>query len=305
MKNKVIALCGPTASGKSAIGLELAEETGNSIICMDSMQIYKGMDIGTAKPTKEEQSRRPHYMLDVVSPFESYSAAQYAEDVFPLLDRLSLPILIGGTGLYLNAVSTDMEFGYDRGDEKIREKYEQIAAEMGNEYVHSLLEKADPEAAQKLHINDLRRVIRALEVYEVTGKPFSSQRAKDMYASNGGYDFRIFALSMDRERLYRRINDRVDVMMNDGLYEEVESLKRDGITKDLQSMQGIGYKEILEVLEGTASLDDTVDLIKQRSRNYAKRQLTWFRRDPRVHWLDMDRLSVRGAIDLIRKEAEI
>ncbi|MBO2517637.1 MAG: tRNA (adenosine(37)-N6)-dimethylallyltransferase MiaA [Clostridiales bacterium] len=305
MKNRIIVLCGPTASGKSAAGLELADRFGSSIICMDSMQIYKGMDIGTAKPSKEEQERCAHYMLDVVSPFENYSAAQYAADAFPLLDSLSLPVMIGGTGLYLNAVSTDMEFGFDRGDESVRTKYEQMAAEHGNGFVHSLLEQKDPAAAQKLHINDLRRVIRALEVFELTGKPFSSQRAGDMYRSNNRYDFHIFALSMDRERLYHRINIRVDEMMKNGLYEEVEGLRKEGVTADLQSMQGIGYKEILEVMDGRSSLDSAVDLIKQRSRNYAKRQLTWFRRDPRVNWLDMDQLNVSQALDVIREKADI
>ncbi len=305
MKKKVIVITGPTASGKSEAALILAKAVNGTIICMDSMQIYRGMDIGTAKPTAEEQSICPHRMFDVASPFENYSAARYASEAQEWVDRTEFPILVGGTGLFLNAISTDMEFGYAVSDPKIREKYENIAKNEGNEYLHSLLEKEDPLSALRLHPNDTRRVIRALEVLELTGKPFSSQKATDPYRTKEGYDYRIFAFSRERSALYARIDKRVDIMMQAGLENEVEHLICDlGIPDTAQSMQGIGYKELIPVLRGEQTKENAVSLIKQRSRNYAKRQLTWFRRDPRVHWIDADSTEPAEAAKLIQRSSE-
>lgn len=305
MKKKVIVITGPTASGKSEAALILAKAVNGTIICMDSMQIYRGMDIGTAKPTAEEQSICPHRMFDVASPFENYSAARYASEAQEWVDRTEFPILVGGTGLFLNAISTDMEFGFAVSDPKIREKYENIAKNEGNEYLHSLLEKADPLSALRLHPNDTRRVIRALEVLELTGKPFSSQKATDPYRTKEGYDYRIFAFSRERSALYARIDKRVDIMMQAGLENEVEHLICDlGVPDTAQSMQGIGYKELIPVLRGEQTKENAVSLIKQRSRNYAKRQLTWFRRDPRVHWIDADSTEPAEAAKLIQRSSE-
>lgn len=305
MKKKVIIITGPTASGKSEAALILAKAVNGTIICMDSMQIYRGMDIGTAKPTAEEQSICPHRMFDVASPFENYSAARYASEAQEWVDRTEFPILVGGTGLFLNAISTDMEFGYAVSDPKIREKYENIAKNEGNEYLHSLLEKADPLSALRLHPNDTRRVIRALEVLELTGKPFSSQKATDPYRTKEGYDYRIFAFSRERSALYARIDKRVDIMMQAGLENEVEHLICDlGVPDTTQSMQGIGYKELIPVLRGEQTKENAVSLIKQRSRNYAKRQLTWFRRDPRVHWIDANSTEPAEAAKLIQRSSE-
>ena len=305
MKKKVIVITGPTASGKSEAALILAKAVNGTIICMDSMQIYRGMDIGTAKPTAEDQSICPHRMFDVASPFENYSAARYASEAQEWVDRTEFPILVGGTGLFLNAISTDMEFGYAVSDPKIREKYENIAKNEGNEYLHSLLEKADPLSALRLHPNDTRRVIRALEVLELTGKPFSSQKATDPYRTKEEYDYRIFAFSRERSALYARIDKRVDIMMRAGLENEVEHLIRDlGVPDTAQSMQGIGYKELIPVLRGEQTKENAVSLIKQRSRNYAKRQLTWFRRDPRVHWIDADSTEPAEAAKLIQRSSE-
>ena len=305
MKKKVIVITGPTASGKSEAALILAKAVNGTIICMDSMQIYRGMDIGTAKPTAEDQSICPHRMFDVASPFENYSAARYASEAQEWVNRTEFPILVGGTGLFLNAISTDMEFGYAVSDPKIREKYENIAKNEGNEYLHSLLEKADPLSALRLHPNDTRRVIRALEVLELTGKPFSSQKATDPYRTKEEYDYRIFAFSRERSALYARIDKRVDIMMRAGLENEVEHLIRDlGVPDTAQSMQGIGYKELIPVLRGEQTKENAVSLIKQRSRNYAKRQLTWFRRDPRVHWIDADSTEPAEAAKLIQRSSE-
>ncbi len=285
-KKRVFGFVGPTASGKTALSLDFAEKTGGEILCMDSMQIYKGMDIGTAKPTPEERARVPHHLLDLVSPSDSFSVADYQRLAQPLLESLPVPILVGGTGLYLKALSLPMELGATVGDEAVRARYEAVAAERGNEALHALLQERDPVSAARLHPNDVRRVVRALEVLELTGKPISAQVLPSY--DDSPYSFTLFALDWPRDVLYRRINRRVDQMMDEGLSDEVADLRDKGVPADAQAMQGLGYKELLSCFRGEISLPDAVELIKQRTRNYAKRQLTWFRADKRIRWLPAD-----------------
>ena len=285
MKKLVYALVGPTASGKTSLSLRLAREIGGEILCMDSMQIYRGMDIGTAKPTAEERAQAPHHLLDVADPAEPFSVTQYTALARPLLESIGAPILVGGTGFYLRGLSQPMDYGFVRGDPAIRERYEAMAAAEGVQAVHDRLRAMDPVTADRLHPNDLRRVVRALEVYELTGTRFSDQKLPD--PEEVPWRFCLFALDWPRDVLYRRIDARVDVMMADGLLDDVRRLLDSGVPADAQAMQGIGYKELIPVLQDGAPLSEAVELIKRRSRNYAKRQLTWFRADERIHWIAM------------------
>ena len=284
-KKTVYGLVGPTASGKTSLSLELARALGGEILCMDSMQIYRGMDIGTAKPTAEERAAAPHHLLDVADPAEPFSVTEYTALARPLLECVAAPILVGGTGFYLRGLSQPMDYGYVRGDQAIRDRYEAMAASEGVQAVHDRLRAVDPASADRLHPNDLRRVVRALEVYELTGERFSDQKMPG--PEDEPYHFLLFALDWPRDVLYRRIDARVDVMMAEGLPEEVRRLLDSGVPADAQAMQGIGYKELIPVLREGAPLDEAVELIKRRSRNYAKRQLTWFRADRRIHWIAM------------------
>ena len=282
-KKRVLGLVGPTASGKTALSLPVAERLGGEILCMDSMQIYRGMDIGTAKPTKEEQSRVPHHLHSFLDPDQAFSVSQYAALARETIEKVAVPILVGGTGLYLQSLSVPMDFGAVGGDEQIREKYRRIADTQGREALHALLEKADPASAARLHPNDVRRVVRALEVYELTGVPLSSQKMPG--PEDAPYDFQLYALDLPRDELYARVDKRVDEMVGNGLLKEVERLRKGGLSPDAQSMQGLGYKELWPVLTGETRLEDAVSLMKLRTRHFAKRQLTWFKRDERIQWL--------------------
>lgn len=283
MKKRVIAIVGPTASGKTALSLLAAKCLNAEILCMDSMQVYRGMDIGTAKPTKEELALVPHHLHSFLDPDASFSVTQYEKLAREAIGRVKTPILVGGTGMYLQALSLPMDYGAVGGDEKIREKYHRVADEQGTEALHALLAAIDPVSAARLHPNDVRRVVRALEVYELTGVPLSSQKMPS--TEDSPFDFQIYALELSRETLYARVNARVDQMMAAGLLDEVKRLREQGVRPDAQSMQGLGYKELWPVLEGKAALSDAVTLIKTRTRHYAKRQLTWFKRDARVRWI--------------------
>lgn len=283
MKKKIIGIVGPTASGKTALSLPLACQLSGHILCMDSMQVYTHMDIGTAKPTKEEQALVPHHLLDLVSPLESFTVSQYAALAKPLMDTLPCPILVGGTGLYLQAVSQSMAFGQVGSDDAIREKYHAMAENEGNRAVHRILEQIDPETAARLHENDLRRVIRALEVFELTGTPLSCQPQSS--PEDEPYRFFLYAYDIPRPIMYERCDKRVDQMILYGLVDEIKSLLSMGITEEHPSMQGLGYKEIIPYIKGLISLEDAVSLIKLRTRHFAKRQMTWFRRDQRIQWL--------------------
>ena len=296
MKDKVIyVLAGPTASSKSDIALRLAEMTGGEILCMDSMQVYRGMDIGTAKPTAQERRRVPHHLLDLCSPEEPFSVSDWAERCRPLLKSVRVPILTGGTGLYLDAVSWDQDFGAVGADAGIRARYHAIADSEGAAALYTILRERDPAAASRLHPNDIRRVVRALEVLDLTGKAITSFVSR---IAPAGLDFRIFAVDWPRDRLYRRIEERVDRMMADGLKEEVLALRRRGVPRDATAIQGLGYKELYDHFDSAVSLDEAVRNIKVRTRHYAKRQLTWFRRDERVRWIPSEKISDAPAIIL-------
>ncbi|MBB6623910.1 tRNA (adenosine(37)-N6)-dimethylallyltransferase MiaA [Clostridium gasigenes] len=294
MKKKILVLAGPTAVGKTELSIKLAKELNGEIISTDSMQIYKHMDIGSAKITAEEMDGVAHHMIDIVEPHEEFSVAEFKriaeiciEDV---LRRGKLPILVGGTGLYINALTCNMTFTEAKKDDTYRAELESLANEHGNEYIHGLLKKIDPISYRDIHANNRKRVIRALEVYKITSKPFSSYNlGKDIY--NGKYDVCYIVLNMGRSKLYGRIDKRVDMMMEKGLVDECINLRNLGNTSNMQSMKGIGYKEMFYYLDGDISLEDTIDLIKQGSRNYAKRQLSWFRRDPRAIFLDKDAMK--------------
>lgn len=294
MKEKVLVIAGPTAVGKTDLSIKLAKELNGEIISTDSMQIYKYMDIGSAKITKEEMCGVPHHMIDVVDPSTPFSVADYKEMAQKCIDdiisRGKLPILTGGTGLYINALTCNMNFTEAENDLKYRSELEELAEKHGNEYIHNMLKDIDPISYKEIHYNNRKRVIRALEVYKLTKKPFSSFNAGEEFY-NGPYYVTYYVLNMDRENLYNRINLRVDMMMDKGLLEECIKLKEMGYNSSVQSMQGIGYKEIFYYLENKISLNEAVEMIKQGSRNYAKRQLTWFRRDPRAIILDKDIFS--------------
>lgn len=294
MKNKVLIIAGPTAVGKTNLSIKLAKELNGEIVSTDSMQIYKYMDIGSAKITKEEMDGIKHHMIDVVEPNIPFSVAEYkslaSKCIEDIISRGKLPILVGGTGLYINALTCNMNFTEAESDIEYRKELEELADKYGNEYIHNMLKEIDEISYKEIHYNNRKRVIRALEVYKLTKKPFSSfNLGDDLY--NGPYDVKYFVLNMNREKLYERINLRVDIMLENGLIDECIKLKNMGYTSSMQAMQGIGYKEIFYYLEDKISLDEAIELIKKGSRNYAKRQLTWFRRDPRAIFLDKDVLD--------------
>lgn len=291
MKKKLLVIAGPTGVGKSELSIEVAKKLKGEIISADSMQIYKHMDIGSAKISKEEMSEVHHHMIDVVMPSEKFSVSDFKDGglkaLKDILGRDKTPMIVGGTGLYINSLTCNMNFSETDKDDNYRIELQRLADENGNDYIHEMLKDIDPISFNEIHANNVKRVIRALEVYKKTGKPFSSYNAgKDFY--NSEYDTHFFVLTMDRDKLYEKINKRVDLMIEKGLLEECIKLKEMGYNSVMQSMQGIGYKEMLFYLEGKISIKEAVDMIKQGSRNYAKRQLTWFRRDPRAIFLDKD-----------------
>ena len=287
-REKVAVIIGPTAVGKTKLSIDLAKALNGEIISGDSMQIYRTMDIGTAKVTKAEMDGIPHYMIDIKNPEDSFSVAEFQERVCKhireITERGKLPIIVGGTGLYIQSVLFDYQFTDDAGDVIYREQMEKLALERGVEYVHKKLQEVDPESAERIHANNVRRVIRALEIFHTTGEKMSEQIEKQ--EKELLYDVSLIGLTMDREMLYDRINLRVDLMMEQGLLEEVEGLYNRGI-RDCQSIQAIGYKEIYDYFENRASLEDAVSQLKTNSRRYAKRQLTWFRNKMDVTWFDV------------------
>lgn len=305
MNNKILVLAGPTAVGKTALSIELAKKLNGEIISTDSMQIYKYMDIGSAKITTEEMDGIKHHMIDVTTPDKPFSVVDFKNMAQPIIDDLlskdKLPILTGGTGLYINALTCNMNFTDATNDEAYRLELEELAKEHGDIYIHNMLKDIDPVSYESIHSNNRKRVIRALEVYKVTNKPFSSFNAgEDFYKSK--YDVHYYVLNMDREKLYQRINKRVDIMFEKGLLNECIKLKENGYNSLMQAMQGIGYKEVLMYLENSISLEEATEMIKQGSRNYAKRQLTWFRKDPRAIFLNKDELSDEEIINIITND---
>lgn len=302
MKQKLVVIGGPTAVGKTDLSIKLAKNLNGEIISADSMQIYKYMDIGSAKVTIDEMDGIKHYLIDTITPDVPFSVADFKEygekSLNKIISKGKIPIISGGTGLYINSLTCNMTFTEAEKDENYRKYLENLAMEKGNNFVHELLKECDPISYEEIHPNNRKRVIRALEVFKLTNKPFSSYNAgADFY--NSDYDVYYYVLTMNREKLYERINKRVDIMMEKGLLDECISLKEMGYTSDIQSMQGIGYKELLYHLEGKISLDEAIDMIKQGSRNYAKRQLTWFRRDARCVFLDKDIMSDDEILDKV------
>jgi tRNA dimethylallyltransferase len=286
MKPDLLVITGPTGVGKTDLSLKLAYEFRGEIISGDSMQVYCGMDIGTAKASKEEQSLVPHHLIDLLQPNESFSVQQYQklarQKIMEIQGRQHLPILVGGTGLYIESVVHEFQMADVKEDPAIREQYTQLAIERGNEYVHQKLKEVDPEAAKKLHPNDLRRVIRALEVFLSTGKPLSEQHRR----SASPFEVLWIGLTMPRDKLYDQINRRVDLMIANGLEDEVRQLLATEQFGQYTASQAIGYKEMIQYIKGNISFEDAVQAIKQGSRRYAKRQLSWFRRVPDIHWFD-------------------
>lgn len=293
MKNIVI-IAGPTASGKTAAAVELARRINGEVVSADSMQIYKFMNIGSAKPTAEEMCGIPHYMIDIIYPFQDFSVALYrqlaGEVIDDIISRGKVPIVAGGTGLYINSLTYPMDFTQTSEDKDYRNYLCQLGDEKGNEYLHSLLKDIDPESYERLFPNDRKRVIRALEVYKHTGKTISQYQAE---SKNKPIEYNIayIGLTMDRQRLYDRINLRVDKMFQQGLVDEVKFLYKMGYNVNMTSMQAIGYKELLDYFNNLCTLQEAKENIKQGSRRYAKRQLTWFRRDERIHWVEIDKYN--------------
>lgn len=296
---KVLVICGATASGKTALSVACAKAFDGEIISADSMLVYKGLDIGTAKPTVEERQGIPHHMIDVVSPLESFSVSDYESMVLPIIEDLlakgKTPILCGGTGFYINSILYKSQFGNVGANEEIRAKYERLAEAHGNEYVHAILKEKDLESAEKLHPNDLKRVIRALEIFDVTGKAKSEQQDKPVPR----FDFKSVSIEYPREKLYERINLRVEEMFQRGLLQEVEALLCDGVTEDMQCIQGIGYKEVAEGIRIGATEEEIKELIKKNTRNYAKRQQTFFKRMQNHVFLTPDNATVEEVAKLL------
>ena len=288
-KKNVVVLTGPTAVGKTALSIALAKALDTGIISADSMQVYKHMDIGSAKIMPDEMQGVEHALIDVYEPDEEFHVVQFQHDAKAAMGRLwaqnKLPLVVGGTGFYIQALLYDIDFTTEDADTALRGKYERIAREQGVEALHDLLRSVDPQSAEDIHANNVKRVIRALEFYDKTGTTISAHNVAQR-AKSSPYGFAYFVLTDKRERLYARIDARVDAMMEQGLLEEVRALKEMGYTRDMVSMQGLGYKELLAYLEGECSLDEAVYIIKRDTRHFAKRQLTWFKRERDVIWVD-------------------
>ena len=277
ISNKILIICGPTASGKSDLALSLARSLNTEIVSADSMYIYKDLNIGTAKPTKQEMQGIKHHLIDVVSPYDNFSVSDYRNLALPIisdiLSRGKTPIICGGTGFYINSILYDFSYGNSEANLEIRDKYMKLATQNGNEYVYNILKECDIETANKLHPNDLKRVVRALEIYHSGTK---KSDIKDQLVPK--FDYLAYSIDFKREILYSRINNRVDIMVQKGLVAEVENLLNSGVTKNNQCMQAIGYKEIINYIEGNCTLDKAIEDIKLNTRHYAKRQITYFKK---------------------------
>ena len=288
-KPMLIVVAGPTASGKSAAAVELARMIDGEIISADSMQVYRYMDIGSAKITKEEMMGIPHYLIDVADPTEDYDVVRYAREakaaLSDIISRGKVPILCGGTGFYIQAVTRDIDFSETGSLPEYREELAAYAAQHGNAALHERLRDIDPVSYETIHPNNLKRVIRALEYYKETGMTISAHNEAERQRETP-YDLHFFVLNDDRAVLYDRIDKRVDFMMAEGLYDEVMYLRQMGLTRDMVSMQGLGYKEMLDCMDGKYDLDEAVRILKRDSRHYAKRQLTWFKRERNTIWID-------------------
>lgn len=289
-KPPLLVIVGPTAVGKTAFCVELAQRLPAEIVTADSMQVYRGMDIGTAKPTDEERRGVPHHGIDLVDPDEECNVADYRGHALAAIgaihERGKLPILSGGTGLYVRAVVDEFLFPERGADWEFRRRLEKEAERLGRPALHARLQAVDPETAARLHPNDLRRVVRALEVYERTGRPLS-EHLREARGKASPFDLLMFGLTRPREELYARINDRVHEQIRAGLVEEVAALLERGLDENDVSMKGLGYKEIIGYLKGRYSLDEAITMLQRDTRHYARRQLTWFRADKRIQWIDL------------------
>ena len=295
---KLLAICGATATGKTALAVECAKRLDGEVVSCDALLVYRGLNIGTAKPTAEEMGGVVHHLIDVAEPRQSFSVHDFEMLAIPVVEdilaRGKVPVLCGGTGFYMNAILFRSGFGHAGGDAAIREKYERIAEERGREYLHALLRECDPESAEKLHPNDVKRVIRALEIYELTGCKKSSQNDSCVPR----YPYEAFAVNWERQTLYARIHERTQAMLRAGLVEEVKGLLASGVSENAQCMQAIGYKEVVEILKNDDLHSTMSDIIEQNTRRYAKRQLTFFKKLPNLHWLEPDKTET------MRKEIE-
>lgn len=307
-RKKAVALAGPTAVGKTGFAIRIAEEFDGEIVSCDSMQLYKYMDIGSAKPTREEMARARHHLVDVIDPREDFSVARYqhmANDAIDdIISRGRLPIVCGGTGLYLNSLLYDMDFSSVPEDDSYRKELEAIAERDGSAALHEMLEKSDERAASLIHPNNTKKIIRALErLREGEG---SVRQFSDISRENADHDFLLIGLTRYRGELYDRINKRVDVLVEEGLFEEVRALYDMGLTSENISMKGIGYKEIIDHFDGLCSKDEAIDNIKKNTRHYAKKQLTWFRRYDKIKWCNIsdfgsDEEAVEEVISWVRR----
>ena len=293
-KKPLIILTGPTAVGKTKASIGLAKAIGGEIISADSMQVYRHMDIGSAKITKEEMADVPHYLIDVLEPEEEFHVVRFQQmakaAMADIYSRGKIPIIVGGTGFYIQALLYDIDFTENEGDSVYREKLEALAKEKGAAYLHGQLAMVDPKSAEEIHANNIKRVIRALEFYHQTGQKISEHNERERQKESP-YQFCYFVLNDRRECLYERIDQRVDQMIRNGLVQEVQTLKERGCTKQMVSMQGLGYKEIFSYLEGDCSLEEAVYIIKRDTRHFAKRQLTWFKRERDVIRVQKDELN--------------
>ena len=299
-KDKVIVICGPTASGKTALSIELAKKVNGEIISCDSMQIYKDMNIGTAKPTIEEMQGIKHYLLDFVSPNERYSVADFKKDaknaIKEILSKGKVPIIVGGTGLYLDSLIYEIEYQNIEFDENYRKKLEQEVEEKGLEELYDKAKKIDPVAIEKISKNDKKRILRILEIYHATGKNKTEQEIESR-KNEVEYDYKVYAISWDREELYARINKRVDLMIEQGLIDEVKNILQK-YEQFPTAMQGLGYKEVVDYLKGNCTKQEMIEKIKMETRRYAKRQLTWFRKNKRTIWIQGNN-SIQNNINII------
>lgn len=293
-KPKVIVICGPTASGKTALSIQLAQKINGEIISSDSMQIYKDMNIGTAKPDQQEMQGIKHYLLDFVEPNQRYSVADYKKDaenaIEDILQKGKVPIIVGGTGLYVDSLIYGIEYPNIEFDENYRKELERRVEKEGLEKLYEKAKKIDPQAMKKISRNDQKRILRVLEIYNATGKTKTEQEIESR-KNEVKYDYRVFAINMDREKLYDRINKRVDIMIQKGLIEEVENLLKK-YNEFPTAMQGLGYKEVVEYIQGKVLKEDMIENIKRESRRYAKRQITWFKKNKQTIWIGPNDLQM-------------
>ena len=299
----MLVIVGPTGVGKTAVALKLAKILKGEIVSIDSRQIYKFLDIGTAKPTKEERKEVPQHLIDIINPDEEFSVADFKKEaekkIQALKKRKILPVLVGGSPLYIKAVIDGLFIGPGK-KENLRKELKEEADKFGNEYLYQKLKKVDPESANKLHPNNLRRIIRALEIFTLTGKPISDHQKKTNSAFKG-QKIVIIGLQKEREVLYKRINERVDEMIGKGLIEEVKRLLRRGYQESLNSLQGLGYKEIIGYLKERYNREEAIRLLKRNTRRFAKRQIAWFKKDKRIIWVEMKGDDLEKTVQEIKK----